>query len=246
MRICCTGGKGRLGRALAPFVTPLSHEMCPVDDIARVAASVLEYDVVIHAASVLSIESEQNHQKAWNVNVKGSENVARVCKELGKRLVYISTDYVFSGREGNYSEESQPAPINYYGFTKWCGEEVSKFCPNHLILRVPFRVAPWPHPVAYVDHWSGCRWLPEIVPDVVAAAESDLTGILHIGGHRRSAWDMANNDWPEKTVVGASRVRWTMFQIPEDVSLDSSKWQGYVASREALKAAAAPVAGGEQ
>lgn len=231
MRICCTGGKGRLGRALASLATPLSHEACPVDDIARVAAQVLEYDVVIHAASVLSIESEQNHQKAWNVNVRGTENVARVCKELGKRLVYISTDYVFSGREGNYNEESQPAPINYYGFTKWCGEEVSKFCPNHLILRVPFRVAPWPHPVAYVDAWSSSRWLPEIVPDVIAAAESELTGIIHIGGRRLSAHAMARFTGPmPRHIAAANRTDWTMFKIPEDVSLDSSKWAAYVAS----------------
>jgi dTDP-4-dehydrorhamnose reductase len=201
--------------------------MCPVDDIARVAANVLEYDIVIHAASVLSIESEQNHQKAWNVNVRGTENVARVCKELGKRLVYISTDYVFSGREGNYSEESQPAPINYYGFTKWCGEEVSKFCPNHLILRVPFRVAPWPHPVAYADAWSSCRWLPEVVPDVIAAAESPMTGILHIGGQRRTCSNMAQATGCERH---APRGTWTMFKIPEDVSLDSSKWAAWVAS----------------
>ena len=195
-------------------------------------------DIVIHCASVLSIAAEQDRSTAWSVNKMGSLNVATRCKELGKRLVYISTDYVFSGDVGDYCEGSSPNPVNYYGFTKWAGEveaATAMSCPNHLILRVPFRVAPWAHPVAYSDQWTSCRWLPEVVPDILLAAQSNLTGILHIGGPRRSAFEMARESNPE--IKAASRKEWTMFQLPKDVSLDSSRWASLWRPAEAKRAA---------
>lgn len=62
---------------------------------------------------------------AWAVNVAGTKNVVDACGKIGKKLIYVSTDFVFSGENppsGGYKEEDNPMPINWYGRTKYEGE----------------------------------------------------------------------------------------------------------------------------
>jgi dTDP-4-dehydrorhamnose reductase len=67
---------------------------------------------------------ELNKALAWNVNVEGTKNIVDASKSAGAFLVYISTDYVFSGEKGCYVESDSPEPINYYGLTKLEAETV--------------------------------------------------------------------------------------------------------------------------
>jgi dTDP-4-dehydrorhamnose reductase len=83
--------------------------------------------------------------EAWRVNVEGSKNVAEVAKKTGKKIIYISTDFVFDGEKpigGNYTEEDIPNPINWYGQTKFEGEKVvEESGADFLVIRLayPFR-----------------------------------------------------------------------------------------------------------
>ncbi|MHA1297854.1 MAG: dTDP-4-dehydrorhamnose reductase [Candidatus Helarchaeota archaeon] len=84
-------------------------------------------DVVILTAALTAVDYCENHQKeAWNVNVEGPRNVARACEEVTSNLIYISTDFVFDGEKGNYSETDTPNPISYYGLSKLEGENAIK------------------------------------------------------------------------------------------------------------------------
>lgn len=80
--------------------------------------------------------------EAWKINVNGTENVARVCQELGKKLIYISTDFVFDGEKekgDSYTETDTPNPINWYSKTKYEGEKrVEKSGAPYIILRLAF------------------------------------------------------------------------------------------------------------
>lgn len=79
-------------------------------------------------------------RSAFAVNVYGSYNVASVCKELNKKLIYISTDFVFDGKEkALYTEGDTPNPINYYGLTKYWGEMVVEhILDDFIIARLAF------------------------------------------------------------------------------------------------------------
>ena len=82
-------------------------------------------DVVVHAATLTDVDKcELNKELAWRVNVEGTKNIVEASKRLGAFLVYISTDYVFSGEKGCYVESDSPDPINYYGLTKLEAETV--------------------------------------------------------------------------------------------------------------------------
>lgn len=84
---------------------------------------------------------------AWALNVLGARNVVNGCKETGKKLVYISTDFVFGGDdtpEAGYTEESKPHPINWYGQTKYEAEQLVSGLPGvWAIVRLayPYRAA---------------------------------------------------------------------------------------------------------
>ena len=83
-------------------------------------------DVVVHAATLTDVDKcELNKDLAWRVNVEGTKNIAEASKRVaGAFLVYISTDYVFSGEKGYYVESDSPEPVNYYGLTKLEAETV--------------------------------------------------------------------------------------------------------------------------
>lgn len=82
-------------------------------------------DAVIHAAAVADIDfCESNKDIAEAVNVGVTREVARLCAESGARLVHLSTDTVFDGEKGNYTEEDPPGPVNFYAETKVRAEQV--------------------------------------------------------------------------------------------------------------------------
>ncbi|MCM8782387.1 MAG: aminotransferase class I/II-fold pyridoxal phosphate-dependent enzyme, partial [Candidatus Omnitrophica bacterium] len=95
-------------------------------------------DIVIHCASLTDVDfCEMNKRLADKINVFGTKVVSDSIKDNVK-LIYISTDSVYNGAKGNFSEEDTVNPRNYYGVTKYRGElEVSKR-PNFLILRTNF------------------------------------------------------------------------------------------------------------
>lgn len=95
-------------------------------------------DAVIHCAAYTKVDlAESEPEKCWSVNVDGTRNIAEVCRKLGAKMVYISTDYVFSG-EGDrpYEVDDPTRPLNTYGRTKLAGElAVQSMTDRHFIVR---------------------------------------------------------------------------------------------------------------
>lgn len=84
----------------------------------------------------------KNKKTAWAVNVVGVKNVVDSCEKTGKKLIYISTDFVFDGEKDYYTEDDKPDPINWYGKTKYEGEKIvssSKIPWTILRISYPYR-----------------------------------------------------------------------------------------------------------
>lgn len=99
----------------------------------------LSPEVVIHCAAVTSPAAcLADPELTREVNIAGTESIARAAQIAGTRMIYISTDRVFDGKQGNYRETDTPRPLGPYGQSKLIGEElVRKIVPEHLILRLP-------------------------------------------------------------------------------------------------------------
>ena len=86
--------------------------------------------IVLHLAAKTNVDgceldkSLGKDGKAWKINVLGTQNVADACSEVKKKLIYISTDFVFEGEKESYDEDDIPNPINWYGKTKYEGEKI--------------------------------------------------------------------------------------------------------------------------
>jgi len=82
-------------------------------------------DIVLNAAALTNVDfCEREREQAWKVNVAGVEHLVEVCRRINAKLIHVSTDYVFDGKFGNYTETDRANPVNYYGKTKLAGENV--------------------------------------------------------------------------------------------------------------------------
>ena len=147
MKILVTGYNGQLGfdvvKELEIRNIPCRGvDMADFDITDRTAVNeyVKNYapDAVIHCAAYTAVDrAEDDREKCEAVNVLGSENLARVCGEIGAKMVYISTDYVYGGKGSEPFEVTDPtSPCNIYGRTKLEGENaVKKYCEKYFIIR---------------------------------------------------------------------------------------------------------------
>ena len=111
-------------------------------DAVRLVIGTIKPDAVIHCSAWTAVdaaEEPENFQKVTALNVKGPENIAKACKKIGAKLIYLSTDYVFSG-EGTAPwkpEDRCFAPLNVYGESKLAGEfAVSENTDGFFIVRI--------------------------------------------------------------------------------------------------------------
>ena len=96
-------------------------------------------DAVIHCAAYTAVDAaEDNLELCRKINAEGTRNIARVCKELDSKLMYISTDYVFNGQgERPWEPDDHREPLNVYGLTKYEGEiAVEQAVKKYFTVRI--------------------------------------------------------------------------------------------------------------
>lgn len=125
-------------------VTKLPYISMDITDASAVEKLITEIhpDAVIHCAAWTAVdaaEDEENQQKVYSINVTGTENIAKVCKSIDAKMLYISTDYVFDGQgEIPWQPDCKDyAPLCVYGKTKLEGElAVSSTLDKYFIVRI--------------------------------------------------------------------------------------------------------------
>ena len=148
MRILVTGVKGQLGYDVVNELEKRGHTAIGVDidemditDAEAVDRVITEADVeaVIHCAAYTAVDAaEDNLELCRKVNATGTENIAKVCKKLDLKMVYISTDYVFDGEgERPWEPDDRRDPLNAYGIGKYEGElAVEENREKYFIIRI--------------------------------------------------------------------------------------------------------------
>ncbi|RLD63961.1 MAG: NAD(P)-dependent oxidoreductase [Bacteroidetes bacterium] len=82
-------------------------------------------DTIINAAAITNVDfCEDNKTESWQVNVEALNYLSQISNELNIHLIHISSDFIFDGLTGNYSEDDAPNPVSYYGLTKLEGEKI--------------------------------------------------------------------------------------------------------------------------
>ena len=207
-------------------------------------------DFVVNTAAMTNVDlCEEERELAYKINALAAGYIGEICKDLKIPLCHISTDYVFDGEKGNYSEEDKVNPINYYGWTKTQGEILL----NNLnydditILRisVPYCFSPLKDNFftwvlkslkegkvvnAVVDQWNTPTYVYEFTEGVVKIYERDIRGLYHFGGGERvSRYEFALKvaqvfgfDRNLINPIRSSELGWKA-KRPRDTSLNSDK-----------------------
>ncbi|MDP4774461.1 MAG: NAD(P)-dependent oxidoreductase, partial [Schleiferiaceae bacterium] len=146
-RILITGANGLLGQSLL-FLGQDRHELLATgrgpargdhfgfpyaeldstkaEDYERVFAA-FKPDVVVHSAAMTQVDDCEHDQEACNLlNVEATKLCAEACARHGVHLIFLSTDFIFDGKNGPYSEEAEPAPLSVYGWSKLRAEDAVK------------------------------------------------------------------------------------------------------------------------
>lgn len=147
MRVLITGGSGQLGYDIAKLLeenntmmyVPTHEEMDITDrDSVMKAFDSFKPDIVFHCAAYTAVDkAEEDKERCYDINVNGTKNIVDASDIYGSKVVYISTDYVFHGdKNGIYETSDITDPINYYGYTKYLGEQEVMKNSNNLIVRI--------------------------------------------------------------------------------------------------------------
>ena len=229
-RVLLTGGSGLLGtklQALMPGAGAPDMDVFDVRDPAGMEAYLRAHpaDVVLHAGAITSPPAvEEDPLPALDTNIIGTANVVALCVRHGLRLVYISTDYVFSGDDGPYSEEDPVHPVNKYAWSKLGGECAVRLYGNSLIIRTTFGPDEFPYPKAFVDQWTSREGVSAIAAKIAPLVTGDATGVVHVGGPRRTVLEYAKSLDPGKD-IGEIRRDEVNFPVPRDVSLNLDRYE---------------------
>lgn len=170
----------------------------------KIRQSGAEY--ILHLAAKADVDgceldkSQGTNGVAWKINVAGTKNVTDEALKTNKRVIFISTDFVFDGKNDDYDEESQPHPINWYGMTKYEGEKLVLQHPQNCIVRIayPYNAVcktkkDFLHSIlgklsqkeefeVLDDHYFTPTFIDDIARALEKLIESGSTGVYHVVG----------------------------------------------------------------
>lgn len=210
--ILVVGCKGMLGQELmgvfgssARGVDVEEIDITDLSSVQRVLVT-LKPTVVVNAAAYTDVDGCQTHaEQAMQVNGEGVAHLAMVSKEIGAKLVQVSTDYIFDGKKGSpYLEDDLCAPLSVYGESKLAGEMNTWFNPDHLIVRTQWlyghagknfvetmmRLAGERDELTVVDDQVGSpTWTRDLALAIKALIEKGCSGTYHAANAGFVSWN---------------------------------------------------------
>jgi len=141
------------------------------------------------------------------------------CERYDKKMIYISTDYVYPGTDGNYKETDSMNPFTKYGWSKLGGECAVQMYDNHLILRMAMNKKPFPHPKALIDMKKSLMYIEDAAK--VTLKLLDENGIVNVGGKSQSVYDFVKEDNPKIKQIVLDEI--PDVNMASDCSMDTTR-----------------------
>lgn len=224
--IFLTGGSGTLGQELlkidhsiiAPRKGEFNIESPQIVLKHFMLNNVKKIDVFVHAAAYTDqVNAELFPKFARNINILGTINIVNLCEDLNLPLVYISTSYVFDGKNPPYNTNSPINPLNIYSMTKAAGEFVVKSYKNSMIIRTSFLPVEFTYEHAAVDQFTNRDYIDIIAPLIYKECINFRPGIFHIGTERKSMFELAKK---RSKYVKKMFLKELPHIVPEDISFE--------------------------
>lgn len=239
--VLLTGASGTLGKKIVSL-NKLSNILAPARDELDITKPVTikqffdsnNIDAIIHCAAMARMrECYENPDKAIETNIVGTcnliEEIIRKGKKNGRsiRFVHMSTDGVYGGTRGNYSETAPTIPFNLYGWTKLGAECAVKALENYCIIRTNFFE---PEKIKFkesaIDAFTSKVTVEYAAKAVITMLNHGFTGTINIGKERMSDYDNYKKYKPSIKPCKLKDILKTVpFPIAQDFSMDISLWK---------------------
>ena len=141
-------------------------------------------------------------KKSIDLNIIGTANVTKVCSDLNIKLIYFSTNYIYPGTKGNYSEKDPILPVNNYAWSKLGGECSVQLYDNSLILRVCMTEKPFVHKKAFANVKTSFMYHENVAQILFKILNKK--GIINIGGKSQYIFDFAKKGNKNARLLGPS------------------------------------------
>ena len=196
--ILISGGDGKFAKALINantkfnILAPKKSQM-NIQEISSITNYIKKKKInyFIHAAafSTPMASHKIEIEKSITTNIIGSANVAVVCLKKKIKPIYISTNFVYPGYKGNYSENDYLYPVNEYGWSKLGGECPFHIHKNSLILRICMNDDNFPHKYAFSNYISS--FMKKSDAAKLTLKLLNFKGVINIAGKTQSVYDFA-------------------------------------------------------
>jgi|TARA_R110002020_G_scaffold37124_4_gene111986 dTDP-4-dehydrorhamnose reductase len=201
----------------------LSRQEMDVSNRSQVinAINKLSPDYFLHSGALtrpMDIHEKYPEKSILN-NIIGTSNVTIECMKRNIKLIYISTDHVYEGKIGNYSESDPVMPINSYAWSKLGGECSVQLYKNSCILRLAMVKYPFPHEYAISDSYKSSIFIRDAAE--ISLKFIDKTGTYNIGGDRMSIYSFAKKSNPDIKKILLKDIKGV--KMPHDVSMNLYK-----------------------
>lgn len=187
-----------------------------------------DFSAVIHCAALARMnECEKEPGKAWLTNTVGTGHCVRALLQKKVRFVHISTDGVYPGTKGNYSEDDETVPYNTYGWTKLAAETIVRLLEDHCIVRTRFfDPTNIPFTDAATDRFTSTLPIDQLVKVLHFLLKSDFRGIVNVGGKRVSDYDAYKPYKPSlEQCTYEDLLGYAGIALAKDASLNCGRWK---------------------
>ena len=232
-QILITGGAGKLGTALLKVIensicgTRDNFDFTNADVVNHFLDEHKQIDTILHCGALVSPPKvNEKVDEAILSNIIGTAILSSICFQRGIKLVYISTDYVFSGDKGNYSENDELLPQNKYAWSKLGGEAAVQMLDNFVIIRLSFGPDVFPYKAAFIDQFTSRETASSIVKKIKKVVLSDFKGVIHVGAERKTVFEYAVSTGA--TDIDPISIKDMHVKMPVDTSLNTSLYKSTI------------------
>ena len=220
-------GKGKLGGEIVKqtgwdYLCRAEHEIT-IDNFDEWKGRMDEYDVVVNCIANTDTYSD-NKEKHWKANYELVTFLAEYCDDNNKKLVHISTDYLYQNSVDEAKEEDEPLfDHTWYMFTKLLADEYLKeHAKNYLICRLSHKPYPFPYDSAWDDVITNADYTPVISGLVIELIKNGAEGLYNVGTEKKTIYELAQmTNKNVKKIVSPPHV-------PKNISMNVSKMENFL------------------
>ena len=160
-------------------------------------------------------------KKSIDLNIIGTANITKACSDLGVKLIYFSTSYVYPGTKGNYKEDNPLLPKNNYSWSKLGGESAVHMYRNSLILRVCMTEKPFIHNKAFYDFITNFIFHEDIAKYLFKLINKK--GVINVGGKIQSVYSFAKKYDPGIKKISAKKILGRKYPLNPSMNINVLK-----------------------